>query len=132
MAARRKIEDVDVSAVRAPVIKIAAGIVGLIFLVAAAVGGYYALINKMDRFEFQQNQQTKTLESLAASIKIIAENALTVPQLNAACMQMQIANQRIKWVCPFSGVVAQTDQEQAVRAPSTVKTKPKEWSLFGQ
>jgi hypothetical protein len=122
---------VDVSKVTAPVIKIAAGIVGLVFLVAAAVGGYYALINKMDRFEFQQNQQTKTLESLATSIKIIAENAITAPQLNAACMQMQIANQRRGWVCPLSGVTAQADQEPS-RAPSTVKTKPKEWSLFGQ
>ncbi len=84
------------------VIVVAGSLVGTAF---AAASAYYSIIGRMDRFENNQAIQSKTLESLAFSIKGLAEKAATSEEVDTkierSCLQMQIQNKG--WVCPFSG-----------------------------
>lgn len=82
------------------------GVAGaLVVTVFTASSAYYSIIGRMDRFENQQTIQSKTLESLAFSIKGLAEKAATSEEVDTkierSCLQMQIQNKG--WVCPFSG-----------------------------
>lgn len=81
--------------------------VSLVSAAFAAASAYYSIIGRMDRFENNQTIQSKTLESLAFSIKGLAEKAATSEEVDTkierSCLQMQIANQQRGWVCPFSG-----------------------------
>jgi hypothetical protein len=88
------------------ILRVIGGLVTLIVVTAGAVGAYYAIVSRIDRLDDRMISQGKTLESLAGSVKVLAEKAATQEEVDAkiekACLQMQVANADRGWVCPFT------------------------------
>jgi hypothetical protein len=92
--------------------------------IVSLVGAYYGITARLDRFEDKLASQSKTLESLAASINTLAQEAINEERLRSFCLAAALANNG-KWICPLSGVQQQVPQHQpvrrAVRTPAAVQ-----------
>lgn len=88
-------------------------VLGAIFLIITGTGGYYTFTARLDRIDanVQAQQQSladtnKSIEKMASAMQRIADEAVTSSDLTAFCMQLELANQKRGWECPFSGVSA--------------------------
>lgn len=111
---------VDASTIVAPVAKMLAIGVSVAMLIVGALSAYYSLLGRMDRIDDRMQAQTETLKSLANSISTLATQALTAQDLNAFCLQAQIANQKIGFRCPFT---AQEPEPKRPLAPRVGQPK---------
>jgi hypothetical protein len=110
-----------------PILKVIGVVVTISTAVFAGASAYYSIIGRLDKFENQQVLQGKTLESLALSIKTLADKAATGEEVDAkierACFQMQIANQG-KWTCPFAVAANPAATPRPFRTKTTEKASP--------
>lgn len=82
------------------ILKVLGSLIGFVIAVVSAVAAYYSLINRIDNIARDTSEQGRTMQSIAASVKTLAEQALTEADLRTFCLQAQIAN--AKWVCPYA------------------------------
>ena len=93
----------------------------LILALGGLYGAYYSILGRLDRVDERMATQGEVIKSMAASIKSLAEQALSPGDLRAFCLEAALVNRT--WRCPLSNAEVQTPKpdlrwQAKVKAPT--------------
>jgi hypothetical protein len=72
----------------------------LILALGSAYGAYYSILGRLDRVDERMASQGEVIKSMAASIRTLAEQAISPGDLRAFCLEAALVNR--SWQCPLS------------------------------